>query len=280
MVATPLGNLGDMSPRAVEVLQGVDLIAAEDTRHSAPLLAHFGIATPVWSLHAHNEAQRSAALVERLEQGAAVALISDAGTPLVSDPGFHLVREARARGLRVSPIPGPSALVAALSAAGLPVDRFVFEGFLPAKAGGRRARLEQLAAEPRTLVFYEAPHRIKAMLADLAEVFGADRQAVLAREITKRFETFLEGTLAALCERLETDPDQSRGEFVVMVHGAPEREEQEAVTLPLEALLATLLEVLPVKQAVQVAVRLTGRRRNEVYALAVGLGPQNPADPE
>ena len=271
IVATPLGNLGDMTPRAVTVLREVDLIAAEDTRHSTPLLRHFAIATPITSLHEHNEAQRIAALLDRLESGQSLALISDAGTPLVSDPGYLLVREARARGLRVSPVPGPSALVAALSVAGLPVDRFVFEGFLPARSGPRRARLGALAGESRTLAFYESPHRIRETLADMAAVLGGGREAVLARELTKIHETVRGGALAELVELLERDPDQRRGEFVILVHGAPEQAGGDGREGELERQLAVLLRELPLKQAVQLAVKLTGRRRNEVYRLAMRL---------
>lgn len=271
IVATPLGNLGDMTPRAVTVLREVDLIAAEDTRHSTPLLRHFAIATPITSLHEHNEAQRIAALLDRLESGQSLALISDAGTPLVSDPGYLLVREARARGLRVSPVPGPSALVAALSVAGLPVDRFVFEGFLPARSGPRRARLGALAGESRTLAFYESPHRIRETLADMASVLGGGREAVLARELTKIHETVRGGALAELVELLERDPDQRRGEFVILVHGAPEQAGGDEREGELERQLAVLLRELPLKQAVQLAVKLTGRRRNEVYRLAMRL---------
>lgn len=271
IVATPLGNLGDMTPRAVTVLREVDLIAAEDTRHSTPLLRHFAITTPITSLHEHNEAQRVAALLDRLEAGQSLALISDAGTPLVSDPGYLLVREARARGLRVSPVPGPNALVAALSVAGLPVDRFVFEGFLPARSGPRRARLEALACEPRTLAFYESPHRIRETLADMATVLGGGREAVLARELTKIHETVRGGGLAELVELLERDPDQRRGEFVILVHGAPEQTGGDERDGELERQLAVLLGDLPLKQAVQLAVKLTGRRRNEVYRLAMRL---------
>ncbi|RCX33422.1 16S rRNA (cytidine(1402)-2'-O)-methyltransferase [Thioalbus denitrificans] len=271
IVATPLGNLGDMTPRAVAVLREVDLIAAEDTRHSTPLLRHFAIATPITSLHEHNEAQRAATLLDRVEAGQSLALISDAGTPLLSDPGFLLVREARSRGLRVSPVPGPSALVAALSVAGLPVERFVFEGFLPARSGPRRTRLEALAGEARTLAFYESPHRIRETLADMAAVLGGEREAVLARELTKIHETVRGGSLAELVELLERDPDQRRGEFVILVHGAPERAGEDERDGELVRQLAVLLGELPLKQAVQLAVKLTGRRRNEVYRLAMRL---------
>ncbi|HHJ14634.1 MAG TPA: 16S rRNA (cytidine(1402)-2'-O)-methyltransferase, partial [Gammaproteobacteria bacterium] len=220
VVATPIGNLGDMSTRAIEVLRQVVLIAAEDTRHSAGLLAHFGIDTPMQALHEHNEREQAPRLVQRMvEEGLELALISDAGTPLVSDPGYRLVRLARAAGVSVVPVPGPSALIAALSASGLPTDRFVFEGFLPPKAAARRARLEKLLTEPRTLIFYESSHRILDSLRDMAAVLGASRHAVLARELTKQFETILDDSLEALAGRVETDADQRRGELVVLVEG-------------------------------------------------------------
>jgi 16S rRNA (cytidine1402-2'-O)-methyltransferase len=197
VVATPIGNLSDMSPRALSVLGGVHLIAAEDTRHTGQLLAHFGIATPMAALHEHNEREAVPALIERLRAGEAVALVSDAGTPLISDPGFHLVRAVHRAGLRVLPVPGPSAVVSALSVSGLPSDRFAFEGFLPAGREQRLKRLAILARETRTLIFFEAPHRILAFLADMSEALGAMRQAVVARELTKRFETVMSGTLPA-----------------------------------------------------------------------------------
>jgi len=207
VVATPIGNRGDISPRAVEVLRTVALVAAEDTRHSKPLFVHLGIDTPLQALHEHNEEAAAPALVGRLLEGQDIALISDAGTPLVSDPGFRLVRAARAAGVRVSPVPGACAAIAALSAAGLPSDRFAFEGFLPAKAGARRARLSELSADLRTLIFYESPHRVAATLEDMREAFGDQRDAVLARELTKHFETVLGEPLAALAERVAADPD-------------------------------------------------------------------------
>ncbi|MBB3330013.1 16S rRNA (cytidine1402-2'-O)-methyltransferase [Halomonas campaniensis] len=271
MVATPIGNLEDLSPRAARLLGEVALIAAEDTRHTAGLLRHLGLSVPMLSLHEHNEAARVEQLDARLAAGEALALVSDAGTPLISDPGFVLVRELRARGRRVVPVPGPCALVAALSAAGLPTDRFAFQGFLPAKGAGRRGRLETLAAREETLVFYESPHRIRDTLADLATVMG-DRRVVLARELTKTFETFLDGSAEALLARMEVDPDQARGEFVVMVAGAPPRQEDEAAVVEGEALLAALLaEGVGVKQAASVAARVLGGARKAWYARAQAL---------
>jgi len=265
VVATPIGNLDDLSPRAAQVLGAVAVIAAEDTRHSARLLRHLGVTRPMLSLHEHNEAARVDALDARLVAGEDVALISDAGTPLISDPGFVLVRELRARGRRVVPVPGPCALVAALSAAGLPTDRFLFQGFLPAKGGARRGRLESLAPREETLVFYESPHRIRDTLADLATTLGA-RRVVLARELTKTFETFLDGHAAALLARMADDPDQARGEFVVMVAGAPRRDDAEVADVAADTLLAALLdEGLGVKQAAAIAARVLGGAKKTWY---------------
>ncbi|MCG6656436.1 16S rRNA (cytidine(1402)-2'-O)-methyltransferase [Halomonas campisalis] len=271
VVATPIGNLDDLSPRAARVLGEVALVAAEDTRHTARLLRHLGLSVPMLSLHEHNEAARVDQLDARLAAGEDIALVSDAGTPLISDPGFVLVRELRARGRRIVPLPGPCALVAALSAAGLPTDRFLFQGFLPAKGGGRRSRLEGLAGREETLVFYESPHRIRDTLADLEACFGA-RRLVLARELTKTFETFLDGTPAALLARLADDPDQARGEFVIMVAGAEPRPDQETAAVEAEALLGALLdEGVGVKQAAAVAARLLGGTKKTWYARAQAL---------
>lgn len=271
VVATPIGNLGDMTPRAIAVLQQVDLIAAEDTRHSGPLLQHFGITTSCIACHDHNERQIAAGLVERIQRGESIALISDAGTPLVSDPGYHLVRTAREAGVPVVPIPGASAMIAALSVSGLPSDRFSFEGFLPAKSAARRQRLQTLVDDSRTLIFYESTHRIEESLADMAEVFGVDRYAVIAREITKRFETVHGDTLANLIAWIDADANQTKGEFVVMVHGAEEREASE-IDAESERVLKLLLEELPVKQAAALAAKITGAKKNALYQFALGLG--------
>ena len=268
IVATPIGNLQDMTPRAVQVLTEVQLIAAEDTRHSAKLLQHFGIKTPCLALHEHNEREASAALVQRLLAGDAIALISDAGTPLISDPGYHLVQAARAAGLRVVPIPGACALTSALSASGLPSDRFVFEGFLPARAAARRARLEELQHEPRTLIFYESPHRILECLDDLAQVFGAERPAVIARELSKLFETIHDGSLSALCAWLRSDVNQQKGEFVILVRGSMLNEQGEEDS-EAERVLRILMAELPVKQAAALAAQITGRKKNALYELAL-----------
>lgn len=268
VVATPIGNLGDFSARAIEVLGQVARIAAEDTRHSAPLLHRHGIATPLLSLHEHNERARVAQLIEELRGGAAIGLISDAGTPLISDPGFHLVRAARASGIRIIPIPGACALITALSAAGLPTDRFVFEGFLPAKSAARRAHLEALRTETRTLAFYESSHRIVETLEDMAAIFGASRPAVLARELTKTFETIRDGSLAELQEFVTGDANQQKGEFVVLVQGAEDEPQDQAEAT---RVLSILLEALPVKQAAALAERITGVKKNELYKLALTL---------
>jgi 16S rRNA (cytidine1402-2'-O)-methyltransferase len=263
VVATPIGNLGDLSPRGREILARVAAICAEDTRHTRQLLAHFGIDKPLIALHEHNEDAVVDSLVARLVAGESLALVSDAGTPLVSDPGFRLVRAARDAGIRVSPVPGPCAFIAALSVAGLPSDRFVFEGFLPAKSGARRERLQQLAAETRTLAFYESAHRIEAALADMAAVFGGDRPAVLAREMTKLFETVLDGTLASLQARVGADPNQRKGEFVVLVRGAGD--DADARIAEGRRLYAKLGEHLPPSTAAKIAADLSGAPRKALY---------------
>jgi 16S rRNA (cytidine1402-2'-O)-methyltransferase len=280
VVATPIGNLGDLSPRAREVLAEVAVIAAEDTRHTRQLLQSCGVSTPLTSLHEHNEAQKSAELIGRLQAGESVALVSDAGTPLISDPGFDLVGAARAAGVNVVAVPGPCALVAALSIAGLPTDRFAFEGFLPAKGGARRQRLEALAGDSRTLVFYEAPHRLHELLLDLGRVFGGERQAVVTRELTKRFETTYAGTLQSLDERATHDADMSRGELVVVVAGAP-RETKGSIQQDAKQVLRTLLEDLSPAQAAKIAAKLTGAKRAELYEIAVRLsGPREENEAE
>jgi len=266
VVATPIGNRGDISQRAREVLAGVAVVAAEDTRHTGQLLSHYGIQARLVAVHEHNETRQVPGLIQRLQGGEDVALVSDAGTPLVSDPGYRLVTACIDAGVRVSPVPGPSAVMAALSVAGLPTDRFCFEGFLPARPGPRRKALAALASEPRTLVLLEASHRILASLGDMAEVFGGERQAVVARELTKTWETVLRGPLAALVRQVEADPDQRRGEFVVMLAGAPPAVSDDAALL---AVLGPLLDELPVKRAARVAARITGAPRNRLYQLAL-----------
>jgi 16S rRNA (cytidine1402-2'-O)-methyltransferase len=270
VVATPIGNLQDISQRAIEVLRDVDLIAAEDTRHSKRLLSHLGITTRLTSYHEHNEDTKTGQLIEQLKQGLKVALISDAGTPLISDPGFHLVRCAHQESIRVTPVPGASALVAALSASGVASDRFVFEGFLPAKQGARLARLEQLVDESRTLIFYESSHRIVASVADFGQAFGGDRVLCIAREITKKFETIHSAPIAEALEWLQSDSDQQRGEFVLILAGNTAAQREEVVT-SVEQVLEALLEELPLKQAVQLATQITGHKKNELYQQALEM---------
>ena len=269
VVATPIGNLGDIGRRALETLRTVDLIAAEDTRQTAVLLREYGIAVPMTAYHEHNEAREAPRLAEMVAGGGRLALVSDAGTPLVSDPGFRLVREARARGLRVVPVPGPSALVCALSTSGLPSDRFLFAGFPPRTADKRQALFRELAGEPGTLIFYESSHRVLATLMDLCAVFGERRHAVLARELTKLHETFLQGTPCELAQRLEDEPVQRKGEHVLLLEGAGRG--QGGDDAENERLLRILLEELPLKQAAALAARITGRKRNELYRLALEL---------
>ncbi len=272
VVATPIGNLDDLSPRAARTLASVDVVAAEDTRHSGRLLSHLGIQKRMVALHDHNEKDRAAGILTELQAGRDVALISDAGTPLISDPGYVLVREARAAGHRVSPIPGPCALVAALSVAGLPTDRFLYVGFLPAKRSGRRASLEVLSSEVATLVFYESPHRIMESVRDIADVLGSDREIVLGREITKTFETFYSGSVADVLAELERDPHGNRGEFVVMVRGAAAQAgSEETATMDVDRMLRVLLAELPVKKVAKMASELTGLSKNELYQRALAL---------
>lgn len=265
VVATPIGNLDDFAPRAAAVLREVAWVAAEDTRHSAPLMARAGSHARLLALHEHNEEAQSGRLVERLLAGESGALISDAGTPLVSDPGFRLVRAARAAGLEVSPVPGPCAAVAALSVAGLPSDRFVFEGFLPARPAARRERLRALAGETRTLVFYESSHRVADSLQDLAAVLGAGREAVLARELTKRFETVIAAPLGELALRVATDADQRRGEFVLVVGGARGEAADDQLAAGRRAYELLRAELPPTKAA-RLAAALTGAPRRALYA--------------
>ena len=265
VVATPIGNLEDISYRAVRLLSEVDLIAAEDTRHSRVLLSHYNITTKMQALHEHNEAQLEGRILQRIADGQAIALISDAGTPLISDPGFRLVRAAREAGLPVFAVPGASAITAALSVAGLPPDRFAFEGFLPAKSAARIKRLQALCNEPRTLVFFESSHRIEAAIADMTEVFGGQRLVAICRELTKKFETVLRGPLLEIKMELAGDSNQSRGEFVVIVDGH-EGSEDEALSRAHE-MASALMEYLPASQAARVAAQLNDVSRRKIYQL-------------
>jgi len=272
VVATPIGNLQDLSPRAAACLRDADLLLAEDTRHTRVLLEACAIARPsgtLQSLHEHNEHERVPALVARLLAGDRIALVSDAGTPLMSDPGALLVAAAARAGVEIVALPGPCAAIAALSVAGLSTERFVFEGFPPAKQSARRAALARLALEPRTLVFYEAPHRLAATLADLAEAFGGTREASVARELTKRFESVYRGTLLDLAERCAVDSNMTRGEIVLVVAGAAVAED-DTDALAAERVLGVLLQELPVSQAARLAAQLTGRSRKELYERALG----------
>lgn len=269
VVATPIGNLGDITYRAVEVLQQVGCIAVEDSRHSAKLLQHYNISASVAVIHDHNERENSLKLIEKLKQGVDLALISDAGTPLISDPGYWLVKQAIEQSITVVPVPGASASIAALSVAGLPNDRFCFEGFLPAKKQARCSCLEGLVHETRTLIFYEAPHRILETLQDMADVFGAKRQAVLARELTKTFETLLRVSLGELVEIVDKDSNQQKGEMVILVHGADESSTYDEQYQ--DRLLQLLIPEMPIKKAAAIAAELTGARKNKLYDRALEL---------
>ena len=277
VVATPIGNMSDISARARHALERADAIAAEDTRHTLALLTALGISRPLLSLHSHNESQRVPAILARLAAGETIAVVSDAGTPLLSDPGYELVRAAASAGVTIEAIPGPSAITTALAAAGLPVSRFCFEGFLPAKDRERRAHLAGLATEPRTLVFFEAPHRIAATLADLAAEFGSTRRAVVARELTKAHETIYRGTLRELSEMAQQDENFRRGEITLVVEGASASAHgvDEALLRRAADLLA---KELPPGRAAAVAAQLTGASRSEAYELITRLAGAKPAD--
>ena len=270
IVATPIGNMGDMTARAIKTLMDVDVIAVEDTRRSGQLLRNFEISTPMIAVHEHNERQICDSLLDRINKGESIALISDAGTPLLSDPGYFLVNQARDRDLSVVPIPGVSAVITALSVAGLPTDRFVFEGFLPAKSSGRKQKLEMLKEDMRTVIFYEAPHRIIEMLKDCLSVFGGQRKVVLARELTKTFETVYGDELDKLIPWVEADDNQKKGEFVVLVQGAEAREDT-GVDAESERILLILLKDLPVKQAAGIAANITGLKKNALYQYALKI---------
>lgn len=270
IVATPIGNLEDLSPRAQKILSQVDKIAAEDTRHSQYLLNHFQIQTPTLSLHDFNETQRTEQILDLLSEGHNIALISDAGTPLISDPGYRLVATAQQNNIRVVPIPGPCALIAALSAAGLPTNSFIFAGFLPAKTHARQKALEDLKNQSHTLIFYESPHRVIETIADMIAVFGPQRRATITRELTKNYETIKQGTLLELDQWLTQDHNQQKGEFVILITGVTKQEsdlkQQQAL-----AILKILLAELPVSQAVKLATKITEEKKSWLYEQALAL---------
>jgi len=269
VVATPIGHLDDMTFRSIEVLKSVSIIAAEDTRQSAQLLKHYNISTPLTACHDHNENNKIDILIEKLKNGDNIALISDAGTPLISDPGFKLVRAAQVNGIRVTPVPGACAAIAALSAVGLPSDRFSFEGFLSSKQSQRLIQLEKLKHETQTMIIYEAPHRILDSVKDMVEVFGADRPVGFAREITKTFETIKKMTLTELVSFIENDHHQQKGEIVLVIGGALEEKDMEQEKL--DQLLNRLLKDLSVKAASQLAADLTGIKKKVAYQRALEL---------
>lgn len=269
IVATPIGNLSDMSSRAVEVLKEVAVIAAEDTRHSGHLLQHYSINTPMISVHEHNEQQRCETILARMQQGESVALISDAGTPLISDPGYRLVSYLKEHGMNVVPVPGSCALIAALSASGLPSDRFAFEGFLPPKQGARKQTLENLANESRTLIFYESPRRLQATLTDMQDIFGKQRQACLARELTKLHETITTKPLAELLAWVSSDHYQQKGECVVLVEGV--KQQLDSSDAEVNRILSLLLKELPVKKAAAITSSLLEVSKNKAYDMALKL---------
>jgi 16S rRNA (cytidine1402-2'-O)-methyltransferase len=273
VISTPIGNLGDLSPRAREEFAAAELVAAEDTRRTGQLLTTLGLSRPLVSLHEHNETERIGELLERLRAGARIALVSDAGTPLLSDPGFELVRRVAEEGLSIVAVPGPSAITAALSIAGLPTERFTFEGFLPARLAERRARLADLSTETRTLVFFEAPHRIAECLEDMTTAFGGARRVAVARELTKLYETVYRGNLETLAAQARADANFTRGEITVVVAGAPRVVSDGRAQL--DATLAVLLDELAPSKAAALAARLTGAKRNDAYARALELSPKH-----
>ena len=270
VVSTPIGNLQDLTPRAIETLNRVDLIAAEDTRHSGRLMQHFAISTPMVALHDHNERQRAQSLVQKLAEGQSIALISDAGTPLISDPGYHLVSAVRDAGYQVVPVVGPCALIAGLSVSGLATDRFSFYGFLPAKSSGRRQQLQQLERVTHTQVFYESPHRIVATVDDIVAVMGANRRLVLARELTKTFETVYGAKASEVQAWLSADHNQQKGEFVVLLEGAEPQQLQE-IGPEEERMLTLLLAELPIKKAAAITASMTGHKKKALYDRALEL---------
>ena len=265
IVATPIGNLQDITQRALDTFAQVDLIAAEDTRHSGLLLSHYGIKKPFFALHDHNEQEKAHILVDKLKQGSNIALISDAGTPLISDPGFHLVRQCREAGIRVVPLPGACAAITALCASGIASDRFCFEGFLPAKSKARKDKLENIAEEDRTLIFYESTHRILDTLEDMQSVLGDDRYIVLAREITKTWETITGNTIKNLREWLLEDPNRTKGEMVLIVEGKPKSDNNDEISPQAVKALELIAEELPLKKTAAIVAELYGYKKNALY---------------
>lgn len=275
IVATPIGNLRDISLRALDILGSVDYIFAEDTRNTRKLLTHYGVQQRLYSLHEHNEAEKTQQIINLLEQGNKIALVSDAGTPLISDPGYRLVSEVSKQGFTISPIPGASAIITALSIAGLPTERFTFEGFLPAKPSARRAALEQNKHEQRTQVYYESSHRIEKSIHDICSIFGGDRQVVLARELTKLYEDIFRGTLETLCDWIVETPLRQKGEFVLILHGFVADTDSTECDISSNALLETLVDELPVKQAASLAAKITGKPKNQLYKQAIAISKKS-----
>jgi 16S rRNA (cytidine1402-2'-O)-methyltransferase len=273
LVATPIGDMTDIAPRALGILSTVDIVAVEDKRRSSRLFSHFGIKTPMISYHDHSEEKQVKKIIDELLCGKSVALISDAGTPLISDPGYKLVNAAKDKSIKVSPVPGPCALIAAISASGLPSDRFIFEGFLPSKSIPRITKIQNISADSRTIIFYEAPHRILETLIDMIKVIGPSRKIVLARELTKTYETFISGTLESVLQIIEKDLNQQKGEIVIVLAGA-DSSEKKIETQDSKRILSVLLEELPLKQAVSLGSKITGIQKNIFYKLALDLKKQ------
>lgn len=271
IVATPIGNLGDISTRALDTLKDVDIIFAEDTRNTRKLLTHYGIQQTLYSLHEHNEAEKTQEIIKLLEQGKNIALVSDAGTPLISDPGYRMVKDVSQRGFNIIPIPGPSAIITALSIAGLSTQRFTFEGFLPSKPSARRATLEKNKQEERTQVYYESSHRIESSLKDICNIYGKEREVVLARELTKLYEDIFRGTLEELNKWIAAESVRKKGEFVLILQGFVTNAEPDKNDISTEALLNILLDELPVKQAAGLASKITGQAKNKLYKQALEL---------
>jgi len=271
VVATPIGNLSDISHRALEILQSIDLIAAEDTRHIRQLLQHYGITNKLTSLHQHNEADTSKTLIKKIQQGLSIALVSDAGTPLISDPGLPLIRLAHEAGICVSPIPGACALIAAISASGLPINRFIFEGFLPRTATARKSFFQDKLDCPYTWVVYESSHRIQAAIIDMAEIFPGQHRIVIARELTKMYATIVNSTISQMLELFKTDKNMQRGEFVIIVAGAEAVDKNQDISAEHEKLLRILLKECSIKSAVAIAVELTGLKKRTLYQAALKI---------